>query len=174
MAQAQISWGSVAVGTLIGAGIAYALVTRQQKAKKAEAKEPDRVIPPLPPAPDGLGTGDGRRPMPDTQVWIPQTPADRTQLDGLICDVWGTFEPTDTPGLDELMLAVLNELAPEVSWPTVPGDHASLPSLQAIVAYRIDQIGQRSKTSSVADNFDAFCIESVTPPIPTGPGGLVG
>lgn len=169
MAQAQISWGSVAVGAVLGAGIAYAIVTRgKKKESKPASTEPPKPLPPLPP-PD-LGTGLHRSPMPTTQVWLPQTPQDRTEVDKKICEVWNDYE--ERPEIADVILDVLGDIAPEVDWPSVPGDHSSIPSLQAIVSYRIDQISQTSKNKSVWDNLDDFCKEVGVQPPPMGPGGL--
>ena len=173
-----ISWGAVAIGTAIGGAIVYGVMSYRKKEEEAVAKEKEKKqlkptkpskIPEVPvpsPEPGKLGDkmpGRHRAPKPEQKVWIPQTNEDRRDLDKVICEIWNTYEAPPEPS--DFTMDVLDEVASEGDWPTVPGDHASLHSLQAIVGFRIDEIGQLDSTKSIEENFDAFCIaEGVMPP----------
>jgi hypothetical protein len=178
--QNRISWAAVAAGAAVGAVGVYAYFKVLEKKREKYLEEQDRereeekertlLKPgesPLPEPPRTIGMH--RDPKPQVQVWVPQSLADRQQLDDMICEVWTTYDspPTD---ISDFVMDVLDELAPEGDWPTVPGDHPSLHSLQAIVGFRIDEIGQTNKNQGIVENFNAFCVTEGVPPTPKGPG----
>jgi len=153
--------------------VAYAIVSRKKDGTKKKAEElpsTEEESPKEPPAKPHLKVGH-REAKPELRVWIPRSAEDRDKLDSVICDVWNTYE-TPPANISDFTMEVLDELAPEGEWPTVPGDHASLHSLQAIVSFRIDELSQLDKTKSFAENLDAACATVAVPPSPMGPGNF--
>lgn len=147
----------LAAGAAVGGGLIYALSDK----KKAEPKAAALPIPPrpVPPAP---GQGAYRSPMPNTTVPFPKNTEQRDDLDATICVVYRGF--AEAPTVPQVVLGVLEAMAPQAEWPSISGDHWSMIALQAIVSMRVDQIAIDLDTGKTpVENFEDFCPQVATP-----------
>lgn len=147
---------------LVGYGVVKATAKEEPKKKTG----PD--IPELPEdMPPGFQPGAGdtgifgggvvqRVPMPDFSVPLPETAQDHEALDQKICEGYWSFDVFQGRDPSDAAIAALQIIAPEVEWPSVPGDHVSLRQLEQIVRYRADQIAY-SGNAPTHENFADFC-----------------